>query len=245
MSLLMKRRPLLFSPELARRVGLSEAIALQQICYWVTETESGVEHQGRRWIYNTYAEWAKQFPFWSEDTIKRTMNSLRTQGLILVEQLNKSKHDRTNYYTVNDQSPHLFDEGKSAPSMSAQSPLLHPEITTEKKSTRNQQADDIPYEAIRKAYQKICGRHLKPATKVTDERKKNIKLCWNYEADSVKVFRSGDFWKAYFEHCVKNPHWRGETGTWKASLEFVTRKSVMEPTVEALLLEMGLVNESA
>ena len=113
------------------------------------------------------------------------------------------------------------------------------------KAICNPQADDIPFESIRKSYQKICGESLKPAIKLTDERKKNIKLCWNYDVNGVKVFRSGNFWKLYFEHCLKNPHWRGETGTWKASLEFVTRKSVMEPTVEAIQLEMGLVNESA
>lgn len=104
---------------------------------------------------------------------------------------------------------------------------------------------EIPFEQIRKMYQKICGEVFKPAIKLTDQRTSNIRMCWNYSVNGVKVFRSGDFWKAYFEYSVKNPHWRGETGAWKASLEFVTRKSVMEPTMEALLLEMGLVNESA
>ena len=50
MSLLLKVKPLVISPALAQRIGLNEAIVLQQICYWLEDTTSGVEHDGKRWI---------------------------------------------------------------------------------------------------------------------------------------------------------------------------------------------------
>ncbi|SER37384.1 MULTISPECIES: hypothetical protein [Pseudomonas] len=111
MSLLFKFRPLVISPQLAERIGLNEAIVLQQLCYWLVETDAGYEHEGRKWIYNTLSQWQKQFPFWGEDTIKRTMASLKNKGVILAEQLNKHKHDRTNFYTIVFENPLLSDEG--------------------------------------------------------------------------------------------------------------------------------------
>jgi len=111
MSLLLKVKPLVISPVLACRIGLNEAIVLQQICYWLEDTTSGVDHDGRRWVYNTIDEWNDQFPFWSSDTVKRTLTSLKKNGLIYVEQLKKSQHDRTNFYAINHKNPLLTDEG--------------------------------------------------------------------------------------------------------------------------------------
>lgn len=186
MNLLLKFRPLLFNPELARRVGLNEAIALQQISYWVTETESGIEFEGRRWIYNTYPNWVRQFPFWSEDTVKRTMISLKKQGLILVEQLNKAQHDRTNYYTINDECFALYDEGKTAPSIGAKPPVLPPEITTE--------ITTIPFVDIFNAYEAILPN--KPKVKIRDDaRRKAIRSIWIKD----QKFQSLEFWEKYFK----------------------------------------------
>ena len=112
MSLLLKVKPLVISPELAQRIGLNEAIVLQQICYWLEDTTSGVEHDGKRWVYNTIEDWTNQFPFWSSDTVKRALTSLKKRDLIFVEQLKKAQHDRTNYYAINHANPLLTDEGK-------------------------------------------------------------------------------------------------------------------------------------
>ncbi|WP_205949827.1 conserved phage C-terminal domain-containing protein [Pantoea stewartii] len=112
MSLLLKVKPLVVSPELASRIGLNEAIVLQQICYWLEDTTSGIEYDGKRWVYNTIDEWTNQFPFWSSDTVKRALTSLKKRDLIFVEQLKKTQHDRTNYYAINHANPLLTDEAK-------------------------------------------------------------------------------------------------------------------------------------
>ncbi|ORM66102.1 conserved phage C-terminal domain-containing protein [Pantoea rwandensis] len=111
MSLLLKVKPLVVSPVLACRIGLNEAIVLQQICYWLEDTTSGVEHEGRRWVYNTIEDWNEQFPWWSSDTVRRALTSLKKSGLIYVEQLKKKQHDRTNFYAINHANPLLTDEG--------------------------------------------------------------------------------------------------------------------------------------
>ena len=119
MSLLLKVKPLVISPVLACRIGLNEAIVLQQICYWLEDTTAGVDHDGRRWVYNTIDDWNEQFPWWSSDTVKRALTSLKKSGLIYVEQLKKTQHDRTNYYAINHANPLLTDEGKLPSSKSA------------------------------------------------------------------------------------------------------------------------------
>lgn len=104
MSLLMTSRPIVINPDLAYSIGLNEAIALQQINYWLKETTSGMERDGVRWIYNTTEQWLEQFPFWSESTLKRTFTRLKTLGVLKIEQLNKSQRDMTNFYTINYES---------------------------------------------------------------------------------------------------------------------------------------------
>lgn len=123
MSLLLKTQPLVISPILAERIGLNEAIVIQQICYWLQETTSGVEYAGRKWVYNSIDAWKSQFPFWSYDTVKRTLTSLKKLGLVDTKQLNKSKHDRTNFYSINWNSELLSDEGKLHSSKSAKPTL--------------------------------------------------------------------------------------------------------------------------
>lgn len=112
-------------------------------------------------------------------------------------------------------------------------------------SDKSETSKKIPFEKIRVIYQEVCGSIMKPAVKMTAQRESNIRACWNHSENGVKVFRSADFWKTYFEHCLLNDHWRNGTATWKASLEFLTRKSIMEPTVEELMLKLGVTYDPA
>lgn len=122
MSLLMPSRPIVINPDLAYSIGLNEAIALQQVNYWLKETTSGLERDGVRWIYNTTEQWLEQFPFWSESTLKRTFTRLKSLGVLKIEQLNKSQRDMTNYYTINYESE-LLDEVKVTKSKGAKCAL--------------------------------------------------------------------------------------------------------------------------
>ena len=116
MSLLFAERPLVINTQLAMKIGLNEAIVLQQLHYWLRDTSSGTECNGVRWIYNTTEQWLEQFPFWSESTLKRAFASLKTLGLLRSEKLNKSKRDMTNFYTINYDSE-LLNDGKVSESI--------------------------------------------------------------------------------------------------------------------------------
>ncbi|QCR31893.1 hypothetical protein C1N55_06740 [Lysinibacillus sp. SGAir0095] len=99
MKRLIEESPLLILPTLAKKVGLNEAIILQQIHYW-NQISKNVR-EGHIWVYKTVEEWHIEFPFWSKSTIERTLKRLEDQQLIVVGVYNRMKYDRTKWYRVN------------------------------------------------------------------------------------------------------------------------------------------------
>lgn len=106
-SMLYSDRPLTVSPELAAVIGLNEAIVLQQLQYWLKKSKH--EHDGRRWIYNTFEEWQCQFPFWTEKTLQRIMGNLVRAELVVVKRFNRQSWDRTNWYAIEYDNVHALD----------------------------------------------------------------------------------------------------------------------------------------
>lgn len=141
-------------PELATEIGLNESIVLLQISFWIS-TSNNVR-DGKYWTYQTMKEMqTKAFPYWSVDTIRRTVHSLRDMGYLLIGSYNKRKGDNTQWFALEpDKISSLrsiiivpfedyLREGKtqfaSTPLQFASTPLQDrttlPEITTE--STQN------------------------------------------------------------------------------------------------------------
>jgi len=98
MKLLIQESPLVILPTLARTIGLNEAIILQQIHYWLQKSKN--VREGQTWVYKSVREWQTEFPFWSTNTIERTLKKLEQQQLIMVGNYNKYKSDRTKWYTI-------------------------------------------------------------------------------------------------------------------------------------------------
>lgn len=96
---LINEPPLLVSKTLSCIIGLNEALVLQQIHYY-QEISKNIYDQ-KRWVYNSVANWKKEhFPFWSEATIKRALNSLESKGLLFSANYNKDPRDQTKWYSV-------------------------------------------------------------------------------------------------------------------------------------------------
>jgi hypothetical protein len=132
-TLLFDEPPLVVSPTLACKIGLQEAIFLQQIHYWAAHSKTA--HEGRKWVYNTYKEWAVQFPFWKPESIRKIVASLRMAGLLDVRVLSEDKANRTNYYAINyDRLRELGSKAEDHPEESTASirknPPHHPEEST-------------------------------------------------------------------------------------------------------------------
>lgn len=96
--LLINESPLQVLPTLACAIGLNEAVIVQQMHYWMKDSRHF--YDSRRWIYNSVAKWQKQFPFWSEATIKRALGSLENQGVIVSGNYNRDPRDRSKWYSI-------------------------------------------------------------------------------------------------------------------------------------------------
>lgn len=100
MNLLINEPPLQVLPSLAVKIGLNEAIVLQQAHYWLGKTSHIFD--GFNWFYKTYDDWQMEFPFWSSRTVRRVINSLESQGyLISTSEYNKLPIDKTKWYRIN------------------------------------------------------------------------------------------------------------------------------------------------
>ncbi|WP_129721385.1 hypothetical protein [Xylanivirga thermophila] len=101
--LLFNEQPLVIDKQLATLIGLNEAMVLQQIHYWVEINKKADKnfHEGKYWTYNSIEDWHKEFPFWSESTVKRILAKLRKSNLLITGNFNKQRRDRTLWYTIN------------------------------------------------------------------------------------------------------------------------------------------------
>jgi len=100
MKLIINESPLQILPSLALLVGLNEAIVLQQLHF--RSLISHNERDGFKWVHKTYDEWKRvEFPFWSVDTIKRTIRKLEKNGYIVSSTTyNRVKMDKTKWYRI-------------------------------------------------------------------------------------------------------------------------------------------------
>ena len=140
-SLLIQEVPLMVLPTLATKIGLNEAMFLQQLHYWIDRSKH--EMEGHRWIYNTIEEWCSQFPFWSRRTIIRIISGLERQRLILTANYNRKGFDRTKWYTVNYE---LLAKLEAEPVPEGESPVGVPEPTKEAtpSTAENGESDATP-----------------------------------------------------------------------------------------------------
>jgi len=98
-SILINDKPVVINTKLAVVLGLSESIVLQQMNYWLQKSKHIIE--GKRWIYNTYSNWQEQLPFFCESTIRRIIKRLEGMDIVLSANFNKSKMDKTKWYSIN------------------------------------------------------------------------------------------------------------------------------------------------
>ncbi|NRD79797.1 conserved phage C-terminal domain-containing protein [Bacillus sp. BRMEA1] len=143
--LLIKENPVMIVPSLAVKIGLNEAVVLQQIHYWLGISKH--QFQGRKWVYNTYQDWQKQLPFWSVSTIKRTILSLERQKFLVSGNWNLLKMDQTKWYTIDYHKLKELEEDQSVVSSDQfESPAGQPEpkISADQAEERSKLALPIP-----------------------------------------------------------------------------------------------------
>jgi hypothetical protein len=89
-----------FCPNMAAAIGVSEAIIIHRLDYWLSRTKHHFDD--RAWVYNTYESWQDQFPFWSRRTIQAIFRRLECLNIVESSQkYNRSRWDKTKWYSIN------------------------------------------------------------------------------------------------------------------------------------------------
>eukprot|EP01035_Chromulina_nebulosa_P020851 gene20851-27027_t len=111
---------LILCPELAKHLGKSAALVLQQVHYWLSlqNKNYGIIEDDVQWIRNSYRQWQEQIPHLSLTTIRRTFSFLEEKKIIQSKTIEGNKYypggDQVKYFTIN------YDElEKSVGSLSA------------------------------------------------------------------------------------------------------------------------------
>ncbi|WP_052137774.1 DnaD domain-containing protein [Heyndrickxia ginsengihumi] len=108
-SLLLDDKPLIVLPTLATKIGLNESIFLQQLHYWLKD--SNQIRDGYKWVYNTYENWQKQFPFWSVRTLKRIVTGLEKKEIVISStKYNKMSIDKTKWYRIDYEKLNMWND---------------------------------------------------------------------------------------------------------------------------------------
>ena len=103
--------------QLAKAIGLHEALVLQKLHEQLNKPDTMVGQEGYNWVRSTSEQWHKYFPFWCTRTIREILRRLEKAGVIITAQFDKGHWDQTKYYRIDyqalgDLSNFLFyDEG--------------------------------------------------------------------------------------------------------------------------------------
>src|SRR5262249_50430445 len=107
--LLISEPPLQVLPSLAVCIGLNEAILVQQIHYMLTTTNMGEFHNDKKWLYLSYKDFDRIFPFIKKGARQRALSNLKALNLLLVDSFNELKGDKTLWYSIDYEALNKID----------------------------------------------------------------------------------------------------------------------------------------
>ena len=211
MKLLVNERHLFISPNLAARIGVEEALFLQQLYYRIATR--GMKRDGHMWYRQTYQGWSKQCFYWNTTKVKRLITKLeRYEIIISTDKFNRFNTDRSKWYCIDYEKVNqlleteIYTEEEQFP----EEPYL-PEIETKPKTEPDMEVTDIIDYLNEKAKKKFNGSSktnirlinailkegytVEDCCLVIDEQVRNWKydLQMNKYLRPITLFRPGNF----------------------------------------------------
>ena len=123
------------SKELAKSLGVDQSMLVQQLHYWVEKNKENDKNyfNNKYWLYSTVKEMRdRDFPFWSEKTLRRYLNALSDKEIIIRRHFSDNASDSTYFYTID------YDVLASVCNVVLE---IIPENTTEKSQNTDGQLD--------------------------------------------------------------------------------------------------------
>lgn len=204
-------RPIAFQRCFMRlEIGVTGALMLSQAVYWSNRTK-----KGDGWFYKSREEWEEETGLSrsEQETARRRLVSI---GVFMEE---KRGVPCTVNYCVNFgklfsllsnsgghsslQESYQLDGGNPANQNAGFQQTITEitsEITSEKKTLRDQQAERIPVDEIFNVYERVLP--TKPRVRIRDDaRRKAVRSIWQKD----QKFQSVEFWEKYFSVVKESP----------------------------------------
>lgn len=201
-----------FDIALAAKYGVECAILIHHFQHWIRINRRSKKNikEGRCWTYQSRKEIQIHFPYWSLDEVRRLCEKLVNLGILLKNNFNKLKIDKTSWYAftdekafgVDEESSNNFYERQNCPSMvknahrDGESAQAIPDTINTDAKTKNNTAAQLADFLLKKI------KSMKPDfTKQVSEK-------WIKDFSRLLKLRSQDSVKKIIE-------WIFETSTWK------------------------------
>lgn len=99
----MKEQQHHFDLKDAKKYGVTEAILLYNLRYWLRKNKAnGKIKDGRVWTFNSIKAWQELFPYLSERQIQYALQKLEKKNVIIIGNYNQKNFDRTKWYSINE-----------------------------------------------------------------------------------------------------------------------------------------------
>ena len=184
-----------FNTDYALKYGIEESIVINNLQFWIIKNKANKKHliENRTWTYNTYKAFSEIFPYWNEHKMKRILDSLVIQKVILRENYNKSGYDRTCWYAFVDEKCFLDNCNNHI---------------AELQNGSNKNATPIPYNNTNTNTYK--NKFVKPTPKEVNDYAKEIEF--KLDGDYFCDWNEARGWLV-----SKNPmkDWKAAIRTWK------------------------------
>lgn len=95
-----------FDIQHASKYGIPEAVMIANFQWWIVKNAANGKHQheGRTWTYNSAKAFEALMPYMSNHQVRRTLDSLVEQGVIMKGNFNENPYDRTLWFAFVDES---------------------------------------------------------------------------------------------------------------------------------------------
>ena len=101
-----------FNLGIANEFGLNVATFLQSIAYWTHNNLTNKHHliNGHCWTYNTLDALLETFTYWSKKQLETVIKHAIDGGLLIKDNHNQTKYDRTCWYALTPEAFRFFPE---------------------------------------------------------------------------------------------------------------------------------------
>jgi len=164
--------------KLALTIGVSEALFLGRLHYWLDPKRNRNQKGDHFWVYNTLEQWHQQMPFFSVSSIKRIIEKLKKYNLIIISNWPCNQFTRMLSYTINyEQLTKLHAEMHANPHISPSAqidPLEEVNLTFPKRSKWSDPLGQI--EPMDQLNLSRSYTEAKTTTKITTKRELSLNL---------------------------------------------------------------------